>query len=92
VKVSCLHWDDANIEHVARHGLSPVDIEDVCFGEHISFRGKQRRYVLYGKTRGGMMIMVVLEQLSRHRQVFRPITATPMTEREKHRYRRRAGD
>jgi len=90
VKISCLHWDDVNIEHIARHGLSPVNIEEVCFGEHISFRGRQKRYILYGKTEGGMMIIVVLEQLSM--QVFRPITARAMTEREKHHYRKRAGD
>jgi len=90
VKISCLHWDDANIEHISRHGLSPVDIEYICFGEHISFRGRQGRYILYGKTEGGAMIMVVLERLSG--QVFRPITARAMTEKEKHHYRKKLGD
>jgi hypothetical protein len=28
LKIQALHWDDANIEHSARHGLSPVDIEE----------------------------------------------------------------
>ena len=90
MKIESLHWDDVNIEHIARHGLSPVDIEDVCFGEHISFRGRQKRYILYGKTEGGAMIMVVREQL--YRQVFRPVTARTMTEGEKYNYRKRVGE
>jgi len=90
VKIESLHWDDEGIEHIARHGLSPVDIEDVCFGEHIAFRGRERRYILYGKTEGGSMIMVVLEQL--YSKVFRPTTARAMTEREKHRYRKKVGE
>lgn len=90
MRIKGLCWDDANIEHLARHGVDPVEIEDVCFGKHISFRGHRRRYILYGKTEGGRMIMVVLERLSG--QVFRPITAREMTESERHSYRRRAGE
>ena len=90
MKIESLYWDDANISHIARHGLSSVDIEDVCFGEHISFRGQRRRYILYGKTENGNMIMVVLERVFGH--VFRPITARAMTEKEKHNYRKKVGD
>jgi len=90
VRIGCLHWDDANIEHISRHGLSPVDVEDICFGEHLVFRGRLRRYILYGKTEGGMMAMVVVERLSR--QTFRAVTARTMTDREKHNYRKRTGD
>ena len=90
MRIKELHWDDANIEHISRHGLSPVDVEDVCFGRHICFRGRERRYVVYGKTEGGRLIMVVLERL--FGQAFRPITAREMTEKEKHSYRRRVGE
>ena len=90
MRIGELHWDDANIEHIAQHSLDPVDIEDVCFGEHIAFRGRGRRYVVYGKTESGGMIMVVLERL--FGQVFRPVTARRMTEKEKHSYRKRVGE
>jgi len=90
VKIDTLHWDDSNIEHIARHGLDPAEIEDVCFGKHIAFRGRGRRHVLYGKTESGRMVMVVLERL--FKQVFRPITAREMTEDEKHSYRRKVGE
>ena len=90
MKIKALHWDDANIKHIARHGLNPVDTEDVCFGKHIAFAARERRYVLYGKTEAGRMIMVVLERL--FGQVFRPITGREMTDREKHNYRKRIGE
>jgi uncharacterized DUF497 family protein len=90
LKIQALHWDDANTEHVARHGLSPADIEDVCYGEHLAFKGKYRRLILYGKTKGGEMIMVVLERI--YDQVFRLITARSMTGNEKHSYRKKTGE
>ena len=90
MKIKALYWDNANIEHIAQHGLDPVDVEDMCFGKHISFRARGRRYVLCGKTEGGSMIMVVLERL--FGQVFRPITARRMTDKEKRSYRRRVGE
>lgn len=90
MKIRALYWDDTNIEHIARHSLDPLDVEDVCFGKHISFRARGRRYVLYGKTESGNMIMVVLERL--FGQVFRPIIARGMTDKEKRSYRRRVGE
>lgn len=90
MKIRALYWDQTNIEHIAQHSLNPVEVEDVCFGKHISFRARRRRYVLYGKTESGNMIMVVLERLFGH--VFKPITARTMTDREKHSYRKRVGE
>ena len=89
MKIESIHWDDANIEHIARHGLSPSDIEDLCFGEHIVFKGREKRYILYGQTRAGNMLMIVLQRL--HEQVYKPLTARTMTENEKHSYRRQKG-
>lgn len=27
-----LIWDDANVAHIAEHGVAPDEVEDVCFG------------------------------------------------------------
>lgn len=79
-----LEWDDENIEHIAQHNVSPQEVEEVCFGQHIAFLGRNRRYILYGKSNGGRHLKVVLER--RHGTVFRPITAYDMTDKEKHKY------
>jgi uncharacterized DUF497 family protein len=82
-----LEWDDDNIEHIHHHKVSPVEVEDVCFGLHIGFSGLRYRYVLYGQTRGGRYLKVVLERLQENR--FRPITAFDMSDEDKAHYRRR---
>jgi len=80
-----LEWDDVNVEHIARHDVNIWEVEDICFEPHLSFRGHNRRYILYGKTSNGRYLKVVLESLSD--AIFRPVTALDMTTREKHNYR-----
>jgi hypothetical protein len=42
MKIDELDWDDNNIEHIARHGVTPQEVEDVCYGFHIySILGKE---------------------------------------------------
>jgi len=75
-----LEWDDDNIEHIHHHKVSPVEVEDVCFG-------LRYRYVLYGQTRAGRYLKVVLQRLQGNR--FRPITAFDMSDEDKAHCRRR---
>lgn len=84
-----LEWDDENVEHIARHNVSPQEVEDVCFGLHISERQSNRRYVLSGQTAAGRYLNVVVERIGAG--LFRPITAFEMSESYKRRYRRRVG-
>lgn len=84
-----LQWDDENIEHIARHNVSPQEVEDVCFGFHISRKERGQRYILSGQTSGGRYINVVVERLVKG--LFKPITAFEMSENYKRRYRGRLG-
>ena len=87
MKISRLEWDDVNIEHIATHGITPTEVEDVCFGTHIAYRGKYARNILYGQADNGKYIIVVLMHL--YETVFRTITAHEMSENKKHAYRKR---
>ncbi len=49
-------------------------------------RGKENRYLAYGKTNAGRFLLVVLITASRKTRI---ITARDMTEREKKFYRRK---
>ena len=82
-----LEWDDQNIAHIARHNVNPEEVEDVCFGFHISERGEDQRYILSGQTGGGRYINVVVERVGKG--LFRLITAFEMSENYKRRYRKR---
>ena len=82
-----LQWDDENIEHIARHNVSPKEVEDICWGIHISEREREQRYILSGQTAGGRYLNVVVERVGKG--LFRPITAFEMSESYKRRYRGR---
>lgn len=87
MKIGGLQWDDENIEHIGKHGVTPSEVEDVCFGPHVANRARYGRYLVYGKSYHGKYIRVVLKRL--YGIMFRPKTAYAMTESEKKNYRRR---
>ncbi len=87
MKVEGLDWDDENIGHIARHNVNPREVEDVCFGTHISEREAGQRYILSGQSTNGRYLNVVVERVGK--ALFRPITAFEMSENYKRRYRKR---
>lgn len=87
MKIDDLEWDEANVEHVGGHSVTPAEVEDVCFGEHMATRGEHDRYVLYGQTGNGRYLKVILQRQKGN--VFRPVTAFEMTERQKRAFRKK---
>jgi len=90
MNIGGLYWDDENVEHIARHNVNPEEVEDVCFGIHISRREGSERYVLSGQSAGGRYLNVVVERVSKG--LFRPITAFEMSKNYKRRYKKRLRD
>lgn len=80
-----LLWDDWNAEHLARHHVSPTEVDEVCFGEPWILRGREGRFVVFGQTLAGRYLLVILGE--RGAGLFYPITARDMTETERRRYR-----
>jgi hypothetical protein len=39
VRVKELVWPQDRIDHIARHGVSPEEVEEVCFGDPLVWRG-----------------------------------------------------
>lgn len=87
MRIDELAWDDENVAHIARHGVNPQEVEDVCFGTHLSVRESQQGYVLSGQSVNGRYLNVVIERIGKG--LFRPITAFPMSEAYEKRYRKR---
>lgn len=87
MRISELKWDDENVEHITQHNVNPQEVEDVCFGVHISERESKQRYILSGQTATGRYINVVVERVGSG--LFRPITAFEMSENYKRRYKKR---
>jgi uncharacterized DUF497 family protein len=91
--ISGLEWDDYNDREIARHQVTPEEVEDICYGLHISkrdpdFKSKgKERYILAGKTPGGRYLDVIIEKL--HGSYYRPVTAFEMSENYKRSFQRR---
>jgi uncharacterized DUF497 family protein len=81
-------WDDNNIEHLSRHGVSPDEVEDVAFDDDPWIRKgrKGTRYML-GHTIAGRYLFVVY--VLRSKGIARVITAMEMDEKTKKLYRKR---
>ena len=56
-------WDEQNETHIAKHGISRSDAEDVLSGHHIlleyQMEGNEQRWVDVGATRTGRILNVV---------------------------------
>ena len=88
-----LFWRADRTEHIARHGLSPEEVEEAVFDdpERRMFRGPRSErdraryvYYVYGCTQAGRYLLVVLLDMGRGEAL--PVTARDMTRRERQRY------
>jgi uncharacterized DUF497 family protein len=81
-------WTDRNIEHIARHNVSPDEVEDVAFDDEpwIRKRRKGTRYML-GYTIGGRYLFIVYSLNSKG--IARVITAMDMDEKTRNLYKKR---
>ena len=89
MKIENITWDEDTVNHISRHAVSPEEVEEVLFNDSDSpriMRGKENRYLAYGKTNAGRFLLVVLTIANRKTRI---ITARDMTDREKKFYRRK---
>ncbi len=91
-----LRWTPDRIAHIARHGVTPAEVEEAVFGDPQGrlWRGPRSRrdprrslYYAYGRTAAGRHLCVVLLDLGDGQAL--PVTARDMTPAERRRYRRR---
>jgi uncharacterized DUF497 family protein len=81
-----LLWDEFNQEHIARHEISTVDVEDVVLGAgkvlvFVSDDHRPGRREFYGTTRKGKPVLVVTEPPTATGFAY-VVTARPMTTKE----------
>jgi uncharacterized DUF497 family protein len=88
MEITEFEWDDDNIEHVARHHISPDEIEDVAFDDEPWVkRGRgQTRYML-GYTVTGRYLFIVY--VLKGKGQARVITAMDMDDKTRKLYKRR---
>jgi len=85
-----LIWPEDRIEHIARHGVTPEEVEQVCFGKSFVRRAKSEGenpvYYVLGQTVAGRYLFCVVIHFPDGNGY--PVTARAMTTKEKRRYRK----
>ena len=88
MKIYELIWPADRIEHIARHGVAPEEVEEVCFGRALVQRtassGANPVYYVLGQTGAGRYLFCVIIQFPDGKGF--PVTARTMTQREQRRF------
>lgn len=88
MQITNLMWSEDNVLHIARHKVSPEEVEEVCFYKfpHIE-KGRGGYYYVTGQTGNGRYLFIVIKYLGKGSA--KVITVRDMDDREKFRYKRR---
>ena len=87
MKIVAFLWDDENIDHVAAHGVTQDEVEEVLWRRPRLRRARGDRYQAAGPTEDGRYLMVYFRYFGQG--IVRPTTARDMTRKERHRYARK---
>ncbi len=87
VRVAAIDWSDASIEHIARHGVDPDEVDDVVFGPRYATRARNNTYRLVGQTLAGRYLTVILAP--RGDGLFAVVTARDANPGERRAFQRR---
>jgi len=80
-----LIWDPWNVSHIARHRVTPEQVEEVCHGEPVTSQTYKGRIRVVGPTRSRRMLTVILAPTD-EQGVYYPITARPTDRKERRNY------
>ncbi|CAN5269704.1 hypothetical protein BH20ACT5_BH20ACT5_10270 [soil metagenome] len=76
-----LAWNDASEAHIARHGVTPLEVEEVVnTGPRWEHHGLDDSTLVYGRTDAGRHLLVVLVELADGRRYV--ATARDLTDTE----------
>lgn len=86
-------WDEANIEHLTRHEVSPNEVEQVILDPHaliveMQSHPEEERFKAIGMTSAGRILVVVF---TLHGAVIRPITSYEGSRRDQEMYLKQRG-
>lgn len=81
-------WPEDRIDHIARHGIVPAEVEELVASRALVLRAKSEGqnpvYHVLGQLRSGKYLLAVLIRFPDGNSL--PVTARPMTLREKQRF------
>ncbi len=88
--ITKLIWDAWNTTHIARHDVTPDEVEEICSADPLVQATDKGRLVVSGKTAAGRFLVVILAPTSEP-GVFYPITAYPASGKYRRIYEQEKG-
>lgn len=90
IRVDRLIWDEGNIAHIARHEVTPQEVEEICHNDPALLTGHSGRIMLVDPTSTGRAVSVVLEQ-DIVKDIWYPVTARSADKKERRFYKLQKG-
>lgn len=87
MRILRLIWDEWNLDHIAKHNVTPEEVEQVCKDKHLANKWKNKTYRVIGQTKDGRYLTIFLAP--RLRQSYYPVTARDSTLGEKRAYKKK---
>ena len=88
MEIKEFEWNENNIEHIARHRVSPDEVEDVAFDDEPWIRkGRKRTRYMLGYTVAGRYLFSVYTL--KDKGVAKVITSMDMDDKTRRLYRKR---
>ena len=75
------------MDHIARHGVTQDEAEDVCYGDALALHTRRRLYQLIGRTAEGRLLSVMISP--REPGAYYVVTARDATDVERRLARRK---
>lgn len=70
IKIKGFIWDGWNKEHIAKHDVTVAEVEEACHAKPEIVDSYRKRLLLFGKTKNGRMLAVVLSPEDRNFQPY----------------------
>jgi hypothetical protein len=84
IVIDSLIWNDENITHIARHDVTPEEVNQACEGDIVALESYENRYLVIGITIKTRFISVVLAP--KGGGIYLPITARSSSRKERRVY------
>lgn len=88
IYIQRLIWDSWNVGHIARHNVTPDEVEEACHTAPLVQETHSGRFLLTGPTANGRMLAVVLDP-ELETGVYYPVTARSADRKERRMYAER---
>lgn len=61
MKISQILWDEESVFHIAKYGISPIEVEEAVFEINpLILKGMEGRYIVLSRTLSGRYLTIVI--------------------------------